>query len=312
MKQTTSSTSPHNTQWRYTRVSFVEEALTWVMIDKQGTLPSMIRVLVTIKILVMTNLHIILRVSHNSLTVVSSHLLRDSNQDIPVDLYYSEGNDAEDMEIDSLTMEPLDTLLMGDEDSSTNPARESGVTSGNNLECDMPVTIPFPTTDFREENFDINSPLGEHVVDFLMENEDITDFPRYLVKQILSHSVKNPSSTKRMPDEPLGDDSKPRSYDVTFSNSLFDFNDDYTLCYDNPLFNDEFEDISSLDPPESTPVIDESTLWAPLPGLPLRQQVGFHVSLCGTAMSADWVLLACVAATSAADMEITKNTPRQA
>ncbi|GJX52369.1 hypothetical protein Tco_0280738 [Tanacetum coccineum] len=41
---------------------------------------------------------------------------------------------------------------------------------------------------------------------------------------------------------------------------LFDFNNDYTLCYDNPLFDEEFEDISSLDPPESTPVIDESSL----------------------------------------------------
>ncbi|GKD35103.1 hypothetical protein Tco_1250612, partial [Tanacetum coccineum] len=214
---------------------------------------------------------------------------QNSNQDILVDLYYSEGSDTEDMEIDSLTMEPLDTLLMGDEDSSTNPAREtdefikssandlvpipreSGVTSGNNLECDMHVTLPFPTTDFREENFDINLPLGEHVVDVLMENEDISDFPRYLVNQILSHSVKNPSSTKRMFDEPLGDDSKPRSYDVTFLNSLFDFNDDYTLCYDNPLFNDEFEDIGSLDPPKSTIVIDESSLLVTPPPLASKQ-----------------------------------------
>ncbi|GJT39494.1 hypothetical protein Tco_0939359 [Tanacetum coccineum] len=46
-----------------------------------------------------------------------------------------------------------------------------------------------------------------------------------------------------MSDEPLGDDSKPISYDVAFSNSLFDLNDDYTLCYDNPVFDDEFEDI---------------------------------------------------------------------
>ncbi|GJX85301.1 hypothetical protein Tco_0336075 [Tanacetum coccineum] len=61
-----------------------------------------------------------------------------------------------------------------------------------------------------------------------------------------------------MSDEPLGDDSKPRSYDVL--NPLFDFNDDSTLCYDNPLFDEEFEDISSLDPAESTPVIDESSL----------------------------------------------------
>ncbi|GKF65637.1 hypothetical protein Tco_0192154 [Tanacetum coccineum] len=54
-----------------------------------------------------------------------------------------------------------------------------------------------------------------------------------------------------MSDEPLGDDSKPRSYDVTFSNSLFEFNDDFTLCNDNPLFDEEFEDISSLDPSKS-------------------------------------------------------------
>ncbi|GJW00856.1 hypothetical protein Tco_1556107 [Tanacetum coccineum] len=57
-----------------------------------------------------------------------------------------------------------------------------------------------------------------------------------------------------MSDEPLGDDSKPRSYDVTFSNPFFDFNDDYTLCNDNPLFDEEFEDISSLDPPKSAPL----------------------------------------------------------
>ncbi|GJT34423.1 hypothetical protein Tco_0924842, partial [Tanacetum coccineum] len=118
------------------------------------------------------------------------------------------------------TMEPADILSMGVEVISTTLAREndelikssvddlvpipreSEVTSDSNLECDMPVNTPLPTTDVREENFDINSPLGEYVVDFLMENEDIADLPRHL----------------------------------------------------------EFEDISSLDPPESTLVIDESTL----------------------------------------------------
>ncbi|GJX36409.1 hypothetical protein Tco_0247966 [Tanacetum coccineum] len=53
---------------------------------------------------------------------------------------------------------------------------------------------------------------------------------------------------------------------VTFSNPLFDFNDDFTLCNDNPLFDEEFEGISSLDLPESTLVIDESSLLVtPLP-----------------------------------------------
>ncbi|GJZ79731.1 hypothetical protein Tco_0644568 [Tanacetum coccineum] len=104
------------------------------------------------------------------------------------------------------------------------------------------------TGDPREENFDINSPLVEYVVDFLIENEDVAGLPRHLVKYLFNHLLKNPSLTKEMSDEPLGDDSKPRSYDVTFSNPLFDFNDDSTLCYNNPLFDEEFEDISSLDP----------------------------------------------------------------
>ncbi|GJY36661.1 hypothetical protein Tco_0422039 [Tanacetum coccineum] len=84
------------------------------------------------------------------------------------------------------TMEPADTLLMGDEVISTTPIREnnefimssvddlvpipreSEVTSDSNLECDMPVNTPLPTTDVREENFDINSPLGEYVVNFFL------------------------------------------------------------------------------------------------------------------------------------------------
>ncbi|GKC58466.1 hypothetical protein Tco_1086064 [Tanacetum coccineum] len=105
-----------------------------------------------------------------------------------------------------------------------------------------------------KEDFDINSPLGEQVVDFLMENKDVAGLPRHLVKQLFSQLVNNLSSTKRMSDEPLGDDSKPRSYDVTFSNPLFDFNDDFTLCNDNPLFDEKFEDISSLDSPKSAPL----------------------------------------------------------
>ncbi|GJT56571.1 hypothetical protein Tco_0991625 [Tanacetum coccineum] len=163
------------------------------------------------------------------------------------------------------TMEPTNTLLMGDEVISTIPERdndefikssvddlvpiprESEVTSVcDDLECDMPITIPLPTTDVREEDFDINSPLGEQVVDFLMENVDVAGLPRHLVKYLFNHLIKNPSLTKGMPDEPLGDDSKPISYDVTFSNPLFDFNDDSTLCYDNPLFDEEFEDIIVL------------------------------------------------------------------
>ncbi|GJR46357.1 hypothetical protein Tco_1314460 [Tanacetum coccineum] len=194
--------------------------------------------------------------------------LRNSNQDPLVDLYNPEGSDEGDLEINSLTKQPSDSLLIGDEVISTIPEREndefikssvddlvpiqreSEVKSVcDDLECDMHVTIPLPTIDVTEEDFDINSPLGEQVVDFLMKNEDVAGLPRHLVKWLFIHLVKNPSLTKGMYDEPLGDDSNPRSYYATFSNPLFDFNNDYTICNDNPLFDEEFKDISSLDPP---------------------------------------------------------------
>ncbi|GKE45117.1 hypothetical protein Tco_1472401 [Tanacetum coccineum] len=101
--------------------------------------------------------------------------LRNSNQDPPVDLYDLKGSDEGDSEIDSLTMEPFNTFLMGDEIISTITERENDefikssvddlvlipreleVTSVcDDLECDMPVNTPLPTTDVREEDFDIN------------------------------------------------------------------------------------------------------------------------------------------------------------
>ncbi|GKB25374.1 hypothetical protein Tco_0864775 [Tanacetum coccineum] len=139
---------------------------------------------------------------------------------------------------------------------SVQSQEESEVTSDSILKCDIPATTPLPPTDDGEVDFDINSPLGEQVVDFLMENVNVAGLPRHLVKQLFSHLLKNLSLTKGMSDEP---------FDVTFSNPLFDFNDDSTLCNDNPLFDEEFEDISSLDPPKLTPVIDESTLLVTLP-----------------------------------------------
>ncbi|GKD77668.1 hypothetical protein Tco_1340289, partial [Tanacetum coccineum] len=131
--------------------------------------------------------------------------LRNSNQNPPVDLYDLEGSDKGNNEIDSLTKEPSDTLLMRDEVISTTLVREndefkkssiddlvlilreSEVTSVcDDLECNMPVIKPLPTTDVREEDFDINSPLGEQVVDFLMENVDVVGLPRHFDKQLLS------------------------------------------------------------------------------------------------------------------------------
>nr|GEW60331.1 NAC domain-containing protein [Tanacetum cinerariifolium] len=184
-----------------------------------------------------------------------------------------------------LTKKPLDTLLMGDEVISTTLERkndefikssvddlvpiprESEVTSVCDLECNMPITTHFPTTDVREEKLDINLPLGEHLDTLSMGDREIDFNPSRDIEELERLLADDSVPVPRVFDEPLGNsDSVPRSYDVTFSKHLFDFNDDYTLCYDNLLFNEEFENISSLDLLNSTPVIDESTLLVtPLP-----------------------------------------------
>ncbi|GJU20763.1 retrovirus-related pol polyprotein from transposon TNT 1-94 [Tanacetum coccineum] len=160
------------------------------------------------------------------------------------------------------TMEPTDTLLMRDEVISTIPARETDEFIKSSINDLVPILRESEETSDREQ-----------VVDFLMENVDVAGLPRHLVKHLFNHLLKNPSLTKGMSDVPLGDDSKPGSFDVTLLNPLFDFNDDYTLCYDNSLFDEEFEDISNLDPLELTLVIDEPTLLVTLP-LPCTDVLG--------------------------------------
>ncbi|GJY70959.1 hypothetical protein Tco_0474662 [Tanacetum coccineum] len=194
--------------------------------------------------------------------------LINSNQDPLIDLYHLEGSDKGDNKIDSLTMEPLDTFLTGDEVISTIPERENNkfikssvddlvqslkvlmVTSDSDLECDMPATTPLPTTDVREENLDINLPLGEHLDTLSTGDREIDFDPSMGIEELECLLADDPVPVPKVFDEPLGNsDSVPRSYDVNFSSPLFSFNDDYTLCYDNPLFDEEFEDISSLDLP---------------------------------------------------------------
>ncbi|GJY21138.1 hypothetical protein Tco_0393704 [Tanacetum coccineum] len=147
-------------------------------------------------------------------------------------------------------------------------SRKSELTfDSTDLECSMPINPPLPCTDVLGDAIvDIDLLLGEHLDTLSTGDREIDFNPSRDIEELERLLVDDPVPVPRVFDEPLGDDIKPRSYDVTFSNPLFDFNDDYTLCYNNPLFDEEFEDISSLDPPESTPVIDESSLLVtPLP-----------------------------------------------
>nr|GEX09355.1 hypothetical protein [Tanacetum cinerariifolium] len=187
--------------------------------------------------------------------------LRNSNHDPPIDFYNLEGSDdytkvtydkeqclsdhyiapvtspAYTPSIPFLaTMEPVDTFLMGARVISTTPEKENNEFIKSSVNDLVPIPRESEVTSIYDD-LECSMPLyssPSHRLDVLGE--------------------------RKVFNEPLGNsDLVPKSYNVTFSNPLFDFNDDYTLYYDNPLFDEEFEDISSLDPLESTPVIDESS-----------------------------------------------------
>ncbi|GJX31450.1 hypothetical protein Tco_0241305 [Tanacetum coccineum] len=349
MKHLISLTNPCNIRLRHTHVSIVEGALIRALIVKQGTYSSLIRVPVTIKILVMTNLHFIHLVCHNSSTVVRSvevHIIvmiANNNSltvvrsvEVPIialivqpgtslennhifeELFRTlktnspvgepEGsNDFTEVPFNDeqilrqhntthvtppplaytptplvlATIGPLDTFLMGDEVISTILERENDefikssvddlvpipkeselTLDSTNLECSIPIDPPLPYTDVLGDTIvDRDLLLGEHLDTLSIGDREIDFNPIRYIEELERLLVDDPVPVPRVFDAPLGhSDSISRSFDVTFSNSLFDFNDDYNLCYDNPLFNKEFEDISSLDTLESTLVINESTI----------------------------------------------------
>ncbi|GJR78221.1 hypothetical protein Tco_0149006 [Tanacetum coccineum] len=207
------------------------------------------------------------------------------------------------------TMEPTNTLLMGDEVISTTPKREndeftkssvddlvpilreSEVTSVcDDLECDMPVNTPLPTIDLPM-SAGIDDEKKTHGLRFLVEDymqqessqgscyfyirgeeaetgiisvrwRNKEEMSRLIGDYVLCltagiRMIVTAKWAKRSMEPPIRFPQKLRSYDVTVSNPLFDFNDDFTLCNDNLLFDEEFGDISSLDPPKSAPLNHE-------------------------------------------------------
>nr|GEU67674.1 NAC domain-containing protein [Tanacetum cinerariifolium] len=140
-------------------------------------------------------------------------------------------------------MKPFDTFLMGDKVISTTTKRENNefikssvddlililresevISVYDDLECSMPLDSP-PSPRFDvlvERKVDIDLPFGEHL-DTLSTRDREIDFNH---RDIETNDL---IPVPRVFDKPLGNsNSMPRSYDVTFSNPLFDFNDDYT------------------------------------------------------------------------------------
>ncbi|GKA23064.1 hypothetical protein Tco_0709026 [Tanacetum coccineum] len=135
------------------------------------------------------------------------------------------------------TMEPEDSLIMGDKDLSTIPIKESGEfikssvedlvpipsesedTSGSDSECDLPFCDDSPPLDVFGGNFmTFSNPLFD-------SNDDFTSSD----------------------DESLSDEDVPKNNVKIYSNPLFEFDDEYISSDVNLLFDEVLEDIESED-----------------------------------------------------------------
>ncbi|GJY22694.1 hypothetical protein Tco_0396352 [Tanacetum coccineum] len=135
------------------------------------------------------------------------------------------------------TMEPEDSLIMGDEDLSTIPKKESKEvikssvedfvpipsesedTSDNDSECDLPFCDDSPLLDVLSGNFvTLSNPLFNSNYDFTSSD-----------------------------DESFPEEDVPKEIFLIYSNPLFEFNEEYISNDVNPLFNEVLEDIKNKD-----------------------------------------------------------------
>ncbi|GJY18949.1 hypothetical protein Tco_0390440 [Tanacetum coccineum] len=146
------------------------------------------------------------------------------------------------------TLEPEDSLIMGNEELSTIPEKESDEfikssvedlvpipsesedTSGSDSECILPSCDDFsPINVYEETSVTFSNPLFN-------SNDDFTSSD----------------------DESLSDEDVPEDNVKIYSNLLFEFDDEYISCNVNPLFDEVLENIESKD--SYVPNLDEPAL----------------------------------------------------
>ncbi|GJZ28294.1 hypothetical protein Tco_0572941 [Tanacetum coccineum] len=146
------------------------------------------------------------------------------------------------------TLEPEDSLIIGNEELSTIPEKESDEvikssvedfvpipsesedTSRSDSECILPSCDDFsPINIYEEKSVTFSNPLFD-------SNDDFTSSD----------------------DESLSDEDVPEDNFKIYSNPLFEFDDEYISSDVNPLFDEVLEDIECKDSYDSN--LDESTL----------------------------------------------------
>ncbi|GJV99884.1 hypothetical protein Tco_1555136 [Tanacetum coccineum] len=135
------------------------------------------------------------------------------------------------------TLEPEDSLIMGNEELSTIPEKESDELIKSSFE-DL-VSIPSESEDTFESDGGCNLSSCE-------------DFSPINVSEEKSVTFSNPlfdsnDDFTSSDDELLSDEDVPEDTVKIYSNPLFEFDDEYISSDVNPLFNEVLEDIESED-----------------------------------------------------------------
>ncbi|GJW26485.1 hypothetical protein Tco_0040296 [Tanacetum coccineum] len=193
--------------------------------------------------------------------------LTNSNQDPPVELYNLKGSGEGDNEINLLTKEPLDTLLIRDEDDD----EESSIPL-KDIISELPPCVAI-------------TPDSPKMNSLIMEDEHLDTIPETesdeLIKSSVEDLVQIPSESEdsfedfTSSDESFSEEDVPNENFKIFSNPLFDLDeeitstkvdqiDDERLLYDNssPRPPEEFnsENPTESFSPSPIPVEDSDSL----------------------------------------------------
>ncbi|GJV61087.1 hypothetical protein Tco_1467187 [Tanacetum coccineum] len=146
------------------------------------------------------------------------------------------------------TLEPEDSLIMGNEELSTIPEKESDEFIKSSVEDLVP--IPSESEDTSESDSDCDLPSCD-------------DFSPINVYEEKSVTFSNPlfdsnDDFTSSDDESLSDEDVPEDNVKIYSNPLFEFDDEYISSDVNPFFDEVLENIESKDSYVSN--LDESAL----------------------------------------------------
>ncbi|GJR53125.1 hypothetical protein Tco_1403646 [Tanacetum coccineum] len=135
------------------------------------------------------------------------------------------------------TMEPEDSLIMGDEDLSTIPEKESNEFIKSSVKDLVPILSESEDTSESDSECDLPSCDDFSPINIL-EGKSVT------LSNLLFDSNDDFTSSN---DESLSDEDILKDNVKIYSNPLFEFNDEYISSDVNPLFDEVLEDIESKD-----------------------------------------------------------------